>query len=308
MEIEQIQVGKRKGLRSVVTIGSRHYQFNPNKISKVLATALTKLTKTKQYKGTQEIKRVYQGVRLRKSLASYAIKYKPEVNDAVSAFNQYTNVYAVSNIKLKGLKGLSYLKYQYDKLQEYLSRNTGMKILVVASINFLTDEDDDGVPSVTREVRSRRYDIHNPNDLHDALNNMAGDIELIIETRQFHKSNLRVHSIDKLVIHYDRYNPTRGGSYLDLSDWIQRKKACINIKNDDDKCFKYSVQCGVHQVHAQKNPQEVRQYKKLNDNILNWDLMKYPAGDRDIDRFEETNKGIISVNVYEEYHQFENLQ
>jgi hypothetical protein len=27
--------------------------------------------------------------------------------------------------------------------------------------------------------------------------------------------------------------------------------------------------------------------------------MKYPAGNRDIDRFEESNNGSISVNVYE---------
>ena len=34
-------------------------------------------------------------------------------------------------------------------------------------------------------------------------------------------------------------------------------------------------------------------------------MMKYPAGNNDIDRFEEDNKGLISVNVYTEYKHFE---
>ena len=29
----------------------------------------------------------------------------------------------------------------------------------------------------------------------------------------------------------------RGVSYIDFSDWIKNKKASINPKNKDDKCF-----------------------------------------------------------------------
>lgn len=50
---------------------------------------------------------------------------------------------------------------------------------------------------------------------------------------------------NKLKFHYDKYNPTRGGSFMELPDWIKQQKTCINIQNEDNKCFKYSVQCGV---------------------------------------------------------------
>jgi hypothetical protein len=121
-QIDKIKIGNRKGLRNVVIIGDRQYQYNPNKISKVLTTKLKQLTKTPQFNATQQIKKVYQGIRLRKSLATYAIKYKADVSDATSAFSSYTNAYSISNIKLKGLKGLSYLKYQYDKLNDFLKK------------------------------------------------------------------------------------------------------------------------------------------------------------------------------------------
>ena len=39
-------------------------------------------------------------------------------------------------------------------------------------------------------------------------------------------------------------------------------------------------------------------YNKLNDDILNWDGVKFPTCNRDIDRFEENNN-LISINVFE---------
>ena len=209
-KIDKIKIGNRKGLQNVVIIGDKRYQYNPNKISKLLTTKLKQLTTTPQFNATQQIKKVYQGVRLRKSLTAYAVKYKADVSDATSAFRSYTNAYSISNIKLPGFKGLSYLKYQYDKLNNFLNTNPSMKILINVYVKF--EENEDITQSVTHEVRSRRYEISNSDDLKDALNNMAGDIELQIENKHFHKSNLILKGIDEIVIQYDRYNPTRGGS------------------------------------------------------------------------------------------------
>ena len=39
-------------------------------------------------------------------------------------------------------------------------------------------------------------------------------------------------------------------------------------------------------------------YNKLNDDILKWDCVNFPTGNRDIDRFEENNKS-VSINVFE---------
>jgi len=244
-KIENKTIGNRKGLRKVVTIGGESYQYNPNKITKVLTSKLNKLTKTNQFEATHEIKRVYQSIRLRNYLKSYASKYKAEIKDAPSLFNSYINTYSISNIKLKGLKGLSHLKYQYDKLNTFLNRNPNMKILIVVYVIFdVLDEDGDAIGGTVKDMKSRRYEIHNSNDLKDTLNNMAADIELQIEQKQLHKSKFRIKGIDKTLIHYDRYNPTRGGSYIELPKWIADQKACINKKNDDNKCFKHYVQCG----------------------------------------------------------------
>ena len=36
-----------------------------------------------------------------------------------------------------------------------------------------------------------------------------------------------------------KVNFKRGGSYIDSPDWIKNKKATINTKSEDDKCFQY---------------------------------------------------------------------
>ena len=153
-------------------------------------------------------------------MKTYAIRYKPTITEITSAFKSYTNAYSISNIKLKGLKGLSYLKYQYDKLNRFLSIHPNMKILTV--VDLILDEGDEF--EVIRKVQSRRYDIYNSDDLKNSLNNMARDIELQIENKQFHKSGLIIRGIDKITIQYDRYNPTRGGSYIELPAWIAKKR------------------------------------------------------------------------------------
>ena len=38
-----------------------------------------------------------------------------------------------------------------------------------------------------------------------------------------------------------KVNFRRGGSYIDCPDWIKKKKATINPKNPDDKCFQYTA-------------------------------------------------------------------
>ena len=101
-------------------------------------------------------------------------------------------------------------------------------ILIVVYVSFdVLDEDGEVVDESLKDMRSRRYEIHNSNDLKDTLNNMAADIELQIEQKQLHKSKFRIKGIDTILIHYDRYNPTRGGSYIELPKWIADKKALM---------------------------------------------------------------------------------
>ena len=48
----------------------------------------------------------------------------------------------------------------------------------------------------------------------------------------------------------------RGGSYNDSPDWIKKKKATINPKNEDDKCFQYAATVAL-------NHEEIKRISKM---------------------------------------------
>ena len=83
-------------------------------------------------------------------------------------------------------------------------------------------------------VKSRSYIIVNEEDLRNALKRMRPDVETRILDMALYQSGLIISNIKNIHIMYNKYNPTRAGKYIELPEWIKKKKACINIKNQDD--------------------------------------------------------------------------
>ena len=46
-------------------------------------------------------------------------------------------------------------------------------------------------------------------------------------------------SVDALYYNLSKVSLSRDGSYIDPPKWIKSKKATINPKNKDEKCFQY---------------------------------------------------------------------
>jgi len=44
-----------------------------------------------------------------------------------------------------------------------------------------------------------------------------------------------------LTLNINELNPMRGSSWIPLPPLIEYKHACINVKNDDNKCFRWAV-------------------------------------------------------------------
>ena len=61
-------------------------------------------------------------------------------------------------------------------------------------------------------------------------------------------SNWRFESVLSVDIHFTDFQPLRGSTFLPLPSKISTKKAVINMKNDDDQCFKWSVTRARHPV------------------------------------------------------------
>ena len=62
---------------------------------------------------------------------------------------------------------------------------------------------------------------------------------------------------DVHALHYDlnKISLNRGGSYVDSPQWLKNKKATINPKNNDDKCFQYAISIALNYQNIKKNLQ-----------------------------------------------------
>ena len=184
-----------------------------------------------------------------------------------------------------------------------LKKNRSMKLNIRTEALFEKPEYDDGGNEIGSQklvyaLPSTRFNISNEDELTQALEDSVKQTLLQMQNLEASTSNLRFKQILSITIHYDKYDPTRAGRYIELPEWIKLKKACINIKNKDQKCLKYCIQSVVYDKISKHHPEEMFHYNKLKDDILNWDGVHFPAGNRDIDRFEENNK-IVSINVFE---------
>lgn len=89
------------------------------------------------------------------------------------------------------------------------------------------------------------------------------------------------------------YVPLGGSSYIELPKEIHDSKAVINIKNEDQECFKQSILAALHPQRT--NPQRVFKYQAYNEE-LNFEGIEFPVPIYQISKFEKQNPG-ISVSV-----------
>ena len=67
--------------------------------------------------------------------------------------------------------------------------------------------------------------------------------------------------------YYDvnKINLGRGKSYIYSPKWLQNKKATINPKNNDDKCFQYALTVALNHEKIKKDPQRISEIEPFID-------------------------------------------
>ena len=116
----------RKGERETnfIKIDDKRYRYNRNNpISDTLKKKLNKVKKTIEYKRHELINKTdarWLKVDKNKALkALIAIQRNYTANiRREQAFGNYANTYSITDIKVRGLKGLSYIKYQEPNLKQ----------------------------------------------------------------------------------------------------------------------------------------------------------------------------------------------
>ena len=132
-------------------------------------------------------------------------------------------------------------------------------------------------------------------DVDELIQKSIDGIEGGIEAYRENGSGWYFKEVEKLEIHTVEYNPTKGSSYISLPNWISNKKAIVNIKNKDEKCFLW---CVLRYLHPKEDDAEYLKDLKKYEFSLNTKGISFPMKLKDISKFEKLNPDLPGINVF----------
>ena len=150
--------------------------------------------------------------------------------------------------------------------------------------------------------------VFNYNRQNKNINNLLISIKKDLDKTMEHhykgtKSGVQYLGLLSLIIKTNEYYLLKGRGFTPLPAYISNKKACINIQNNDDMCFKYCIYAFLHPVEM--NVSRVSNYNKYDYLRFNEGDFPFALDADKIEEFENNNqeflKGYkINVFVYEE--------
>src|SRR6218665_1368155 len=160
-------------------------------------------------------------------------------------------------------------------------------------IEYERDTADGDVVTTMQFLRSRPEVVLNTNDLTTIIDGALDWFILKSDEFTHEGSGWRIRNVRNLILRMAQFDPLGGSSFIPTPKWIASKKAVVNIKNFDDRCFLYSVLAfkHVHEVHAE----QVFRYRKVLKDV-NVDGLTFPMTIAQIPAFEAQNPD-YSVNV-----------
>ena len=206
-----------------------------------------------------------------------------------SAFKSYTNQYVINGVE--GYGPLKFLNEAKPAIINIFNSNRNIKTILYLHVLMSQGETMKEFAFHSKGLKL----ILEGTDLNEIYDEMVDEIEEEIQKAQEAEgSGWQFEKVIKLVLHTTRWDPINAGSYIELPTALKNKKAIINMKNQDEKCFMW---CVLRALNPKDNhPEKIDKDLKSKEDTLNMKGIRYPVNFRDIDRFESQNPE-ISITI-----------
>ena len=181
-----------------------------------------------------------------------------------------------------------------DYIEEKAEEKCGIKCMLTIQVNFNKITQEEREMSTSPHFTSDVF-VVSTSDAGEQLTNSFQQLRNRIEYFQREGSGWQLNKVIKLEIKIADYTPIYGSSYIELPIELRNKKAILNIKNEDEYCFKWAVLAHLHPIGHKDNPNRVSKYKDY-ESTLDWSGILFPTPLTDVPKFEKKNN--ISVNVF----------
>ena len=232
----------------------------------------------------------------KKALEKVLQQYKSKIIKTKSALKKSVNQYEIEGDP--NLTPDQFFKKNKKKIEQFLKKNKNMKanfVLVCDMQQPLYDQKGfAGYREDEAYFRTKTKKVLESTNVNKLVKDNFNKINLNIGEYQQNGTGWGFKNIKKLEINLVEYSPIKGSSYIDLPRWIKLKKAIINPKNKDDKCFLW---CVLRHLHMKMRDNEIiSDLKKYEDELVTKGLT-FPMDVKDIRKFEKLNPNIPSISV-----------
>ena len=146
-------------------------------------------------------------------------------------------------------------------------------------------------------LHSGSFTVLNNNNIGELLESVRTQIELRNAHFIREQSGLVISRIISLRLHVGKFSPLSAGAYLKVPKELEKKKAIVNVKNTDNRCFGYAILSKLFYneitPHNQSIPSSYSKY--FARNVHNLNSLSYPVSPDQIPAIEDLLK--ININV-----------
>ena len=122
---------------------------------------------------------------------------------------------------------------------------------------------------------SRQESIFGSTDLEEVYERMVAKMLEAFATYLKNGSGWMLKKVVRLDITLSRLRPFRGSSHIPFPKRILKRKALINMENEDEECFKWAMTRALNPM--EKNPQRVTKELRKQSEELNWNGIEFPT-------------------------------
>ena len=221
-----------------------------------------------------------------------------EVKESDSALRNFAKVYTIDS--KEGLDPQSFMDGVRENMTELLRNNRNTKVKLILKCYMISEKKNlirDFPFHSNIEVNVEGTD---ENDIYIIMTDTILErIANLINGSSDGGSDWAFYKIIKLELHTVSYRPLRGNTWIPLPKELADKKAIINMKNKDNKCFLW---CVLRKLNPKDdNVERVDKELMEKENTLNMEGIEYPVSFKDVNKFEKQNPNIsITVLGYNE--------
>ena len=140
---------------------------------------------------------------------------------------------------------------------------------------------------------SKQESVYSATNIDEVYDRMKDRIIESFAAYMRNGSGWRLKKIVKLTITKSRLNPLRRSSHIPLPDKIKNTKALINLKNNDNECFKYAVTRALNPLT--RDAERISKELKGQTKKYNWDGIEFPtpSTERQLKKLEKNNESLL---------------